>query len=255
MLPTLLHIGPFTIRTYGLFVAIGIFAGLRYMLYAAKKNNIPGNKVLDLVLYAVAAGIIGARLAYVLTSLPYYAQHPVEIFKLWEGGLVYYGGFIAGAIAVVAYVFSHRELRLWRLADIVAPALALGHVFGRIGCFFAGCCYGAQCTLPWAVTFSNPESFAPAGVSRHPTQLYEAFGNLVIFILLDRYNRSTHREGLAFAVYLVFYGVLRFCVEFLRADERGAFVLGMSPGQAISIIAMAAGIVIFIARRKNETAA
>lgn len=253
MFPTFLKLGPLTIRTYGLMVAIGLFVALQYLLYSAKKKNIPENRVLDMVLYAVVAGLVGARLAYVLFTLPYYAQHPIEIFKIWEGGLVYYGGFIAGALAVIGYVRVHRDMRLWVLADLLAPALALGHVFGRIGCFFAGCCYGAPTHLPWAVTFCNPESLAPAGIARHPTQLYEAFGNLVIFGLLDRYNRSKHREGDTFAAYLILYGLLRFNVELLRADERGVFLLGLSPGQGVSLVAIAIGVVLLVIWRKSET--
>ncbi|MHB9156376.1 MAG: prolipoprotein diacylglyceryl transferase [Endomicrobiales bacterium] len=252
MFPTLIQIGPLTIRTYGLMVAIGLFVGLRYLLSQAKARNIPENRILDIVLYSIVAGLAGARLTYVLFNWQYYARNLGEIFRIWEGGLVYYGGFAAGAVAVIVYRHFHRETSLLVLADILAPAMALGHVFGRLGCFFAGCCYGAPSQLPWAVTFRNAESLAPLGVALHPAQLYEAFGNLVIFFLLAGYNRSPHREGNTFSAYLFLYGLLRFSVEFLRADDRGGTLLGFSPGQMISAAAVAAALLLMLFRKKNE---
>jgi phosphatidylglycerol:prolipoprotein diacylglycerol transferase len=246
MFPTLIKIGPLTIRTYGFFVAVGIFVAIQYLIRRGKAKGISEAAITDLSLYAIVAGLVGARITYVLQNLSYYARHFSEVFKIWEGGLVFYGGFIAGTLAVVVYLRYHRDIRLGTLADIVAPALALGHFFGRLGCFFAGCCYGAPSHLPWAVTFCNAETLAPRGVPLHPTQLYEAVGSLAIFFLLDWYNRSRHQEGFAFLAYLFFYGFLRFLVEFLRADERGAFILGFSPSQVLSLVLMAAALILFV---------
>lgn len=252
MFPTLLHIGPFTIRTYGLFVAVGFFFGLQYLLRRAARNAVPEKNMLDMTLYAVVAGLLGARLTYVLQNWGFYRAHPADIFRLWEGGLVFFGGFIAGAAAAVWYVRAHRGLRLGMIADMTAPALALGHMFGRLGCFFAGCCYGLPASLPWAVTFCNPESIAPTGIPRHPTQLYEAAANLGLFLFLERFRRRPHREGSVFSVYLVLYGVIRFLIEFLRGDDRGRFIAGLSPSQLVSLLIVAGGTYLFLKGMNNN---
>ncbi len=249
MFPVLLQLGPFTLRTYGLMVALGFFVGLKYLLARARERGIAENHVLDAVLYTVVAGLAGARLMYVIVNWPVYAGHPGDIFKLWEGGLVFYGGFTAGTLAVLSYVSFHRDIPLWRFGDLIAPAVALGHFFGRLGCFFAGCCYGSASHLPWAVKYGNPLCFAPLGVPLHPVQLYEAFANLAVFFVLDRYNRRDHPEGRAFALYLFLYGAIRFAAEFLRGDERGGFAAGMSPGQLISLAAIPVAAYIFLRRR------
>lgn len=251
MFPELLNIGPFTLRTYGLFVALGMFVALQYVLRKAKKAGIPEESILDIGLYAIVAGLVGGRLAYVALNFRYYSGNFWEIFRVWEGGMVFFGGLILGALAVILYVRKHPKLRLWALADIIAPAIALGHVFGRIGCFFAGCCYGKETTLPWAVKFTNEGALAPLNVCLHPTQLYESAGSLAVFFFIDWYNRRKHAEGRAFWLYLFLYGMLRFHVEFLRGDERGGFVLGMSPGQMVSLLLILAAVYIF-AKSKNE---
>jgi phosphatidylglycerol---prolipoprotein diacylglyceryl transferase len=251
MHPTLFSIGPLTVKTYGLMVALGMFAALQYVLFRAKRAKIPEENMLDLVLYMIVAGLVGGRLAYVLLNFGYYMQTPSEIIKVWEGGMIFYGGLALGALAGYAYIKKHKALSLPKIADISAPAIALGHAFGRLGCFFAGCCYGSVCDLPWAVRFSDPRSLAPTGIGLHPTQLYEALGNLLIFVFLDWYNRFEHKPGKAFWVYIFFYGMLRFHIEFLRGDDRGGFVLGMSPGQLISFAAVLVSI-FFITRLKEN---
>jgi phosphatidylglycerol:prolipoprotein diacylglycerol transferase len=252
MYPTLFKLGPLTIKTYGLLVALGMFAALQYILSKSKKANISPERVMDLVLYIIVAGLIGGRLAYVLLNFGYYSQNFLEVFKVWEGGMVFYGGLVLGALAGIIYVRRHSSLKLPQLADIFAPGIALAHVFGRLGCFFAGCCYGKLCELPWAVKFTNAQSLAPTGVRLHPTQLYEAAGNLTIFIFLNWYNKFNHRAGKTFWVYLFLYSMLRFHVEFLRGDDRGGFLLGMSPGQVISFMVIFVSI-IYITKLKDET--
>jgi phosphatidylglycerol:prolipoprotein diacylglycerol transferase len=252
MHPILFSFGPLTIRTYGFLVALGLFAALHYLVRTAKRKNIPENAILDLVLYAVVAGMIGARLTYVALNWGFYVRHPADIFKIWEGGLVFYGGFLAGAAAVIVFLRQRQELRLWTMADLIAPALALGHFFGRLGCFFAGCCYGVPSTLPWAVRFTHPDSLCQNPLPLHPVQLYEAAGNLALFFVLDWYNRGEHREGNTFAWYLLFYGVLRFLMEFLRMDDRGGFIAGMSPSQLVALVMMVIAIALF--RRAGEQA-
>jgi phosphatidylglycerol:prolipoprotein diacylglycerol transferase len=251
MFPVLLKIGPLTVRTYGLMVAVGFFLSLQYILYRAKKKGLPENKVLDVVLYTIVAGLIGGRLAYVLLNWSFYVRHFPKVFQIWEGGLVFYGGFAAGLVVIIMYGNKHREFGFMKFADILAPAVALGHFFGRLGCFSAGCCYGLPSKMPWAVTFTNENALAPLNISLHPTQLYEAFTNIVIFFVLDWFNRYEHPRGQAIGAYLFFYGVVRFHIEFLRGDDRGSFIFGLSPSQNIAVISVVAGIVILVLSKRN----
>ncbi len=252
MLPILIKLGPLTIHTYGVMIALGMFLGFQYILKYLRRYAVPEKRILDMLLYAVVSGLIAARLTYVLLNLKYYSHNIMDIFKIWEGGLVFYGGFAGGLLAVILFTRIHQELRLWTVADVFAPALSLSHCFGRIGCFSAGCCYGRETCAPWAVTYSNKNSLAPLNISLHPTQLYEAASMLIIFILLDLHNRKKHAEGLTFAWYLILYGIVRFCIEFLRGDDRGGFVAHLSPSQLFSLLLIIAGIVIFQLRRRSS---
>ena len=222
MYPELFSIGKFTIYTYGVFVALGFFVGMQYIVKHSK-NIINKQQVYDFLFYMILVGIIGARLFYVCLDLSYYLSHPLEIIQVWKGGLVYYGGFIA-VLVLTFFYFKNKKINVLKLMDVFAPALALGHLFGRIGCFFSGCCYG-----------KNTDCFLAIS-QKHPTQLYEALGNLIIFFILHNFLKKSHRDGYVFVLYMLLYSILRFGVEFFRGDDRGIFVFGLSPAQNISII-------------------
>ena len=245
MYPTLIKIGPIAIRSYGLMIAIGLFAALQYLLVKSRKAGITENNITDIVLYLIVSGLVGARLVYVLTNFKFYFLNPADIFKIWEGGLVFYGGLIAGIITLVVYTRIQKDADFWTIGDLLAPAISLAHVFGRIGCFLAGCCYGKPSMLPWAVKYSNPESLAPLNVCLHPTQIYESAGNLMIFLALDRFNKTEHKKGQTVFLYMFMYGVLRFVMELFRGDDRGEFLLFMSQGQWISLLLIAASIIAY----------
>jgi phosphatidylglycerol:prolipoprotein diacylglycerol transferase len=155
--------------------ALGILAaaGLSEHLYR-RRGGRPG-VMADMVLPVMIGVILGARALFILVEREYYIQNPLEILMVWKGGLVFYGGLIGGALAFVLTT-RLRRLPLWEMADILAPGVALGHALGRLGCFFAGSCYGRPTNLPWAVTYTNPNSLAGdiLGVPVHPTQLYSA---------------------------------------------------------------------------------
>jgi phosphatidylglycerol:prolipoprotein diacylglycerol transferase len=148
MYPKLIGIGPLTIHTYGFLIAIGFLIGLWLAVRQATKEGIFPTKIIDLGFYILLAAIIGSRLFFVVINLDHYLRNPLDIFKIWEGGLVFYGGVLLAIPTVIWYV-RKNNLALWQTADIFAPSVAIGHVFGRLGCFAAGCCYGkvAQ-TLP-----------------------------------------------------------------------------------------------------------
>ena len=254
MHPILFRLGPLTIHTYGFLIAIGFLLGLWVALIQAKKEGIPSDKMVDLAFYILLAAIIGSRLLFVLINLDHYLYNPIDIFKIWEGGLVFYGGVLLAVPAAIWYL-KKNGLGVWSTADIFAPSIAIGHVFGRLGCFSAGCCYGKiSQTLPWGIVFSDPDCLAPTNVPLHPTQLYESAGEFLNFLLLIALRRHKSFDGELFMTYLLFYSVLRFIVEFFRGDvARGFIIGGLSVSQGISIIMFAAASAgFFVLRRRNR---
>lgn len=255
MFPVLFQINGFAVHTYGFFIAVGVLAGIFLARREARRLQIDEEKILDLCFYIIVAAILGSRLFYVATHPAYFSSHPLEIFKIWSGGLVFYGGFIAAALVVIAYLRRHK-LPLGKVSDIAGLSLPLGHFFGRIGCFFAGCCYGKTCQLPWAVSFSHPESLAPLHSSLHPTQLYHAAGNLLIFLSLFLFRRYKRYDGQVFWLYILFYGIIRSVIEIFRGDYRGSILLGIfSLSQVIGIVSalVALTMLLILSRRANTS--
>jgi phosphatidylglycerol:prolipoprotein diacylglycerol transferase len=252
MHPVLLRIGPFAVHTYGVFVAMAFLSAIALALREARREGEDPNKILDVCFYALVAAIIGSRILYVLVNWSIFRHDPLEILRLWHGGLVFYGGFI-GALITALWCINKKGLPLLKTMDIMAPSIAFGQFVGRIGCFFAGCCYGKTCDLPWAVTFTHPESLAPKGVPLHPTQLYSSLNSLLIFFALMWLRRIKRFEGQIFWVYVLLYAVTRSILEHFRGDERGMFLEGMlSTSQLIGLIAAVIAIaMMIILRRRN----
>ncbi|MBU4010565.1 MAG: prolipoprotein diacylglyceryl transferase, partial [Proteobacteria bacterium] len=216
MYPILFKIGPLSIYTYGFFIALGFLAGIFFAVKEAKRVGEDPDMIMDLCFYILVSAIIGSRLFYVATNPRLFIDNPVEIFKVWNGGLVFYGGFIAAFITGIVY-FKAKKIPVMKTLDILAPSVVLAHSFGRIGCFFAGCCYGKYCELPWAVTFNNAHSLAPTGISIHPTQLYLALNNLIIFLFLVFFRKRKKFDGQVFLIYVLVYGITRSIIEIFRA--------------------------------------
>jgi phosphatidylglycerol---prolipoprotein diacylglyceryl transferase len=247
MLPKLFTIGSFSIPTYGVLVALGFLAGLAVTLRLAKRAGLPTEPMTNLAIYCALGGIVGAKLFMFLFDWQYYAQNPREIFSLatLQAAGVFHGGFIVALIVAAAYI-RHLQLPPLQTIDCFAPGIALGHAIGRLGCFAAGCCWGRQCDLPWAVQFHTDEAApVPLNVPLHPAQLYESAANLVIFGILYRLWYRSTRPGQIFGLYLVLYGVARFTVEFFRNHEQ-SLVMGLSLTQWISmaLLMLGAGILI-----------
>jgi phosphatidylglycerol:prolipoprotein diacylglycerol transferase len=241
-------IGPIPIRMYGLMIGIGFLLGIYLASRRAKKEGINPDLILDMGVYLLLAAVIGARVLYVLTTWQEFAATPLDLFAIWKGGLVFYGGVIAAVPVGIWYVRKH-SLPVWRTADIIAPYAALGHAFGRLGCFFAGCCYGAPCSGPVCITFSDPHSLAPRGVPLFPTQLTESGGEFLIFGLLLLLRRYKKFDGQLFWLYLVFYAVLRFTIEFFRGDiVRGVYFGGLISTSQIIAIGMLGFSLVMLAR-------
>jgi len=224
MFPQLFHIGDFFLPTYGLLVTLGFLTGLWVTARLARRSGLHKEAVLNLGIYAALAGLIGARLLMFALDLPFYLRNPSEIVSLstLRAGGIFYGGLALALIVTFLYM-RRQKLPGLLTADCFAPGVALGHAIGRVGCFAAGCCWGAECTRPWAVTFTSEEANrlvgVPLGVPLHPTQLYEAFAELAVFaILYWRFHRP-HRPGTIIGLYLILYSTARFLVEFVRAHD------------------------------------
>ncbi len=253
MYPVLFKFGPLTIHTYGVLVATGFLLGIGLAVRQAKKEGIPSYKIVDLGFYILLSAIIGSRLFFIFINAGHYIKNPLDIFKLWGGGLVFYGGILFAVPTVIWYA-KKNGLALWSMADVFAPSIAIGHSIGRIGCFFAGCCYGKPAEgLPWAVTFTNPQSLAQIGIPLHPTQLYESAGEFINFLLLITLSRHKSFDGQLFLTYVLFYSGLRFIVEFFRGDiGRGFIIYNISLSQGLSVLMLLIALGGYIVLRKRK---
>jgi len=239
------HLGNFTIYWYGVLVALGLLAGLWTASRRAPLSGIRSETVIDLGPWLIVGTIMGARSLFVLTYWREdFAGQPFwQIFNIRGGGLVFYGGLIGASLACILYV-RIKKLPLWKIADVLAPSIALGHSFGRIGCLMNGCCYGRACDLPWAIHFPNDHPTHGAGV--HPTQIYEAVLNLGLYAALACLYRRKKFDGQVFASYLLLYAVLRAFVEVFRGDYTANYLHGKAtPGQMLSIPIFAAGVLLW----------
>lgn len=235
MHPVFIEIFGRPIYWYGVLTALGFLAAVFHWSWLARRTGRPPELGSELGIWVMLCGIIGARLAYVLSDFAYYAAVPLEIIRIDRGGQIYYGGFI-GAVLGVIVLARIRKQPLWAFGDFVVTGLPLGHAIGRFGCFLNGCCYGSITDLPWRV-FSHD-------VYRHPTQLYEMAFNLVLYGTLLAFFFRKKRDGTVFALYLVAYSVGRFLMEFLRGDER-EHMLGLSVAQVISVVLFIVGCALF----------
>jgi len=249
MYPVLIKIGEFTLHTYGLLLALAFFLAVMIAVREAKRVGVDPNVMMDLSFYALLAALVGSRVFYVITTWEEFRDNPVDIVRFWRGGLVFYGGLIFAFLVGVWYVRKHR-LNFTQLADSVAPAIPLGQAIGRLGCSAAGCCYGLPAEVPWAVTFTDPESLAPRGIPLHPPQLYESAATFLIFLVLMGIRKKERFRGKLFWFYLLSYSTARFIIEFYRDDPRGWVIPQvLSSAQAIGI--PAAVLAVFMLLKKT----
>ncbi|PIE75218.1 MAG: prolipoprotein diacylglyceryl transferase [Deltaproteobacteria bacterium] len=254
MHPVFFHFEPLniTIHTYGVMAAAGFFLAIMTASFFAEKEGIKKDFILDLSTYIIISAIIGARVFYLFVDPSYFFAHPIEIFKIWKGGLVFYGGFIFAAFTALIFI-KLKGLPLGKISDIAAPSLAIGHAVGRIGCFFAGCCYGRPTDLPIGIIFKDEHSLAPLNACLHPTQLYSVISNFLIFIIMVIFFRLKKRDGDVFLLYLFLYGISRTIIEYFRGDNRGELFFGiLSLSQFIGITASSAALLIFIFQRLKK---
>ena len=220
MFPILIEFGFFKIFTYGLLVATGFLVAILLASSRAEKEGLDSQKVLDLCFYVMVSALLGARLLYVIVEYRYFLDSPLEIFKFWKGGLVFYGGLILGVLISLWYL-KRNQMPMWKTADLLAPSIALGQLIGRWGCFFAGCCYGKKTDVAWGVTFTDPRSLAPPEISLHPTQVYLSLNAVFIFIFLMWLSKRKVFDGQILWSYGILYSIGRFVIEYFRGDDRG----------------------------------
>ena len=220
MYPILIEFGFFKIFTYGLLVATGFLVAILLASSRAEKEGLDSQKVLDLCFYVMVSALLGARLLYVIVEYRYFLDSPLEIFKFWKGGLVFYGGLILGVLISLWYL-KRNQMPMWKTADLLAPSIALGQSIGRWGCFFAGCCYGKKTDVAWGITFTDPRSLAPLGISLHPTQVYLSLNAVFIFMFLMWLSKRKVFDGQILWSYGILYSIGRFLIEYFRGDDRG----------------------------------
>lgn len=257
MHPVLIEIpifGGFRIYTYGILIAAAFLSGILWTVREAKRADIPKEKIFDLSFYIVLAALAGSRLFYIFVDAPRYLRNPLEILKIWEGGLVFYGGLIGAMLASFLYMKKHG-MRFLQTADLFAPGIALGHAIGRLGCLASGCCHGRPAPgLSWAITFPPlPYSLAPSGIPLYPTQLMESATELVIFLLLLLLGKRKRFEGQILFVYLMLYSVTRSVLEIFRGDLARGFVTPhwLSTSQFVSFLLFVAAVVFYWRQKKR----
>jgi phosphatidylglycerol:prolipoprotein diacylglycerol transferase len=271
--PIAFNLGPLTIRWYGVMVALAFLFGLWTASRRAPRDGVPGERIVDAGIWILIGAIVGARFLYVVSYWDRLFDKPLlpgapwtEVFMVQRGGLVFYGGLIGASLTCILYA-RVAKLPLWKLADIFAPSIALGYVFGRIGCFLNGCCHGRVCELPWAVHYPNQSdiwnSHFKSGLATtdgasapvHPTQLYDSLLNLALYAGLAWLFRRKKFDGQVFAAYLLCYAVTRSIVEMFRGDYAAAQIrAGLTPAHWISMGIFLTGTVFYLVLRRTRTA-
>jgi len=235
--PVLIKIGSISVYSYGFILAVAFIVSFFIAISEAKRKSISLDVVYDLTLAAMIGGVVGARIFYVIAHLDYFFEHLLKIFVIQDGGLVFYGGLVGGTLAVFL-VISLKKLVTSKVADMVAPCLALGGAIGRIGCFLNGCCYGKPSNVFWVVKFPG------LPYARHPTQIYDLLYNLIIFGIIWNFRKKTDKDGMIFWIYLFLYSTGRFIVEFFRVTK--IVSLGLTGAQLISLgIFLISAVVLF----------
>jgi phosphatidylglycerol:prolipoprotein diacylglycerol transferase len=259
MYPELFRVGGFPINTYGVLLALAFLAALVVAARLARRDGLPQERIYDLGLWMLLAALVGSKVLMFWTE-PVYRENPLQLLSLdfLRSGGVFYGGFL-GAVLAGYFLIRYYGLDWWKTADAFAPGIALGQAIGRQGCFAAGCCWGKPTTLPWGVKFTelgHEVTGVPIDAHLHPTQLYESFATLALFLFLIWLHRRKRFSGQVILFYAVLYGIIRFTIEFFRDDPRGDILglttlTGLSTSQLISLLVGITALVILILRYKQ----
>jgi phosphatidylglycerol:prolipoprotein diacylglycerol transferase len=257
MHPTLLEIrlGSWVLplHSYGLMIAIGFLVGISVVRKLSSKNGMDPDQIADLSFWLLMTGFLGARLLFIITRLDYFLSNPAEMLKVWEGGLVFFGGLIS-ATAYAFWFFRKHKLDVWKMIDVLSPGVVVAHAFGRIGCLAAGCCYGRPTDLPWGIRLNaDLVELSLRGVPLHPTQIYESTALFILFAGLMWVSRRKRFQGQVGLTYFMLYPIIRSIIETFRGDTVRGFVIDgiLSTSQFISILVfLAAGVVLNIRMKR-----
>ncbi|NMC66415.1 MAG: prolipoprotein diacylglyceryl transferase [Acidobacteria bacterium] len=264
MYPILLKVGPLAIHTYGFFMALGVGAALWFVYVQGKKAGFDPNRLLDAAFWIILVSLVGAKLVLLFGHFSFYLHNPSELVSLARSGGVFQGGLTFGVIFAILY-FRHKHIPLWPVSDLIAPAIALGHAFGRLGCFSAGCCYGRSCSLPWGAVFKNEYAHELTGIPLntplHPVQLYEAILNFLNFLVLFLVFKRKKFAGQVFSLYIINYSVIRFFTEYFRGDHDentyvisgGSALTSLSLPQLYCLIGLVAGLALYFILRQRKS--
>lgn len=252
----------FTLHTFGVLLAIAFAAALFWVVRSARRHDITTDQLLSLSLWAIVGGLAGAKLLLILRSLPEYSAQPAQFewFSLLKSAGDFYGGFLGALVACLIYFYRRPQLPVWGTADLFAPAIALGQSIGRIGCFMAGDDYGRPASVPWAISFTDPDAYriggAPLGIPLHPVQLYESLVCFALFLYLAWLSRRKRFAGEIILSYTLLYAISRFLLEYFRGDADRGFVLGgaLSTSQLIAIPILFTSLLLIIRRLKERVA-
>ena len=231
--PIAFSLGAFEIRWYGIMVVLAVIAIIGISLLEAKRCGIADDHIYSLAAYAVIGGVVFSRVIHVIDKWDYYIANPMQIFNF--EGLAVYGAVIGVVLAIIIYCLV-KKLSIWLIADIISPGALVGMAIGRIGCVLNGCCYGLTTSLPWAVEYTCPDSYAPLGVPLHPTQIYHIIWNLIAFAVLWSLRRRLKPQGSVFLLYLAFYAAGDLIIRTFREGE--PYLFGLQQAQLIGIIVL-----------------
>lgn len=251
-------LGPFTLHTYGVLLAIAFLAGLWVASRQAKREGLDAGKVTDMAVWVLIAGLVGAKVLLVALDWRHFARQPREILSIFQSGGVFYGGLVGGLLVAWWYA-RHYDLPGWRTADVLAPGVIIGQAIGRLGCFSAGCCWGKPTQVPWAVTFTDiyaaRQVGTPMDVAVHPSQLYESAAAFLLFLFLLWLARRKRFHGQVALAYIALYSVIRFTLEFWRGDpDRGTWFGGtFSTSQLIALV-LILGVALLLPRVRRSQA-
>ena len=248
-------LGPFTLHTYGLLLASAFLLGLWVAARQARRAGLDAERIVDLAVWVLIAGLVGAKLALLAVDWRYFSAHPRELLAILQSGGVFYGGLLAAFPVAWWYTRRHR-IPGWPAADVLAPGVALGQAIGRLGCFAAGCCWGLPTAVPWAVTFRDTYSArtvgTPMDIALHPVQLYESLTAFAIFLLLLWLAPRKRFHGQIALSYVVLYSVGRFLLEFLRGDTSRGSIGPLSTSQFVAVVLVAGALLLLTRVRKSR---
>lgn len=237
--PVIFHVGDFAVGWYSIAIIMAVIAAIMVVIREGRRKGISMDDVYSLTIWAIVAGLIGARLFHVMENLDYYSVEPWAIFAVQQGGLAIWGAVAGGALAVVIRA-RMKKLPLASLVDGAVPALLVGQIIGRLGCIVNGDAYGGSTSMPWGFIYTHPDARIPEqlwGIPTHPYPAYEMLWNIAVLIFLFRIRRHLKTEGLLFFVYVSLYALGRFALSFVRQEK--VWFWGLQEAQVIALLAAA----------------